>query len=184
MDKSRITNTLRDIGHAAFLWNRIQECWFLIFTGLLKNESRPVVEAIFKQFDSDRAQRELVVAVANASLEKNDAHRLKIVHLIAKTNDESGHRNSIMHAQFHIVTTNPTSADYDLRVGRNSASKRKNKLEFKQLKVELPAFLERLKALDQEVEYLRNDMSENPNQIQTGSLSEMLANILRQEGAD
>jgi hypothetical protein len=178
MAVTRLTATLRDIGHAAYLWNRIQEAWFLIFTCLLKDVPLSAAEAIFRQFDSDRAQRELVLAVADAMLDAKDPKRVRIGQLCAKTNDESGYRNSLLHAKFHL-TVEPNYMD--LRVGKDGSSKRLNKFEFAELKTELPNFLTRLKALDRDLEELRRDMAGMPRLTRTFSDATMLAMLLQRE---
>ena len=177
---SRVSKTLIDIGHSAFLWNRIQEAWFLIFTCLVKEIPRDTAEAIFKQFDSDRAQREMVMAVADVALNPKDEKRLRMGRLCARTNDESGYRNSIMHAKFHLSAS---EEHMDLRVGKDGGSKRGNKFEFAELETELPSFVARLQALDRDLEELRRDMAGIPRLTQTWSDSTMLSWLLQREAA-
>jgi hypothetical protein len=95
------------IGRIATTWSEVELYWYLIFTTLLPNTERSVVDAIYFQWDTFAKQREMVLGAALAAYpltkagHKHPKYR-RLGQLQAKTNDAAGNRNAAVHAMLNI----------------------------------------------------------------------------------
>lgn len=148
---SRIGQTLKEIGLANLLWNKLEVLWYLYFTVVMEHTGRAETDAIYRSHDTGNKKRALIAAVASEVL-KADLVTLEAVReLIRLTNDAAMTRNALIHADFHI---SEYGGVVDIGISRGGDHTKKNRLAGQALSDELSRFLATLKALVSDVEGL------------------------------
>jgi hypothetical protein len=102
-------------GEVTTLWSQAESIWYLIFTCLMPETEPSKVDAIFGQFQTGRAQRELIIAVAKAALDSEPKiyrkdpkarFRKRLLNRIGQLHDQtarlSNRRNEAAHAAFEV----------------------------------------------------------------------------------
>ena len=149
--RSRIGQTLRQIGFANLLWNKLEELWYLYFTLLMQETARSQVDAIYRSHDTGNKKRALISSVASEVL----AHDLPLLEVvrerIGRTNDAASTRNALIHADFGIVEDHGV---VDLVIASGGSHSKKNRLGGQDLSDELVKFVGSLKTLVNDVEGL------------------------------
>src|ERR1700730_1437214 len=90
----------RQMGEIALAWNALQDGLFILFWIVSTNRRQqeyPIAHAIWHSFQSDKAQREMLLAVASANplLPRKLVDHLKW--LVKLTTDLSAYRNAVLH---------------------------------------------------------------------------------------
>ena len=130
------------IGEIATSWSEAELLWYLIFTTLIPQATRAQIDAIFFQWDTSAKQRELILAVADATY-PNDKRgrphltRRRIGQLNAATQIAAGHRNAAIHAVINAPQTMAAALQGFYTVQPGSNPRRRNKLAGKKLVDEL-----------------------------------------------
>ena len=91
------------IGRVATEFSSIETIWYLIFTTLIHQIPRPAVDAIFHQIRTGHQQRQMIVAVADATLSKDSPALLSIKELAVKTRIVAERRNNALHSAVYIT---------------------------------------------------------------------------------
>jgi hypothetical protein len=148
---SRIGQTLKEIGLANLLWNKLEVLWYLYFTVLMRGTGRSEVDAIYRSHDTGNKKRALVASIASEVL-KCDLLALEAVReLIRRTNEAASTRNALIHADFHI---SEDCGVVNIVVSPGGDHSKKNRLAGQALSDELSKFVATLKALVTDVEGL------------------------------
>lgn len=148
---SRIGRTLREIGLANLLWNKLEVLWYLYFTCLMSHTDRLQVDAIYRSHDTGSKKRSLIGSVASEVL-NGDTSMLETVRtLIRRTNEAASTRNALIHADFHITEE---EGIFDLGVSPGGDHSKKNRLAGQELEEELARFISTLRVLVSDVDLL------------------------------
>jgi hypothetical protein len=148
---SRIGHTLKEIGLANLLWNKLEVLWYLYFTVLMNGTGRSQVDAIYRSHDTGNKKRSLIGSVASEVL-KSDHPALEVVRaLIGRTNDAASTRNALVHADFYISEEDGV---VDIGISPGGDHAKKNRLAGQELSDELSKFISTLKALVSDLEDL------------------------------
>jgi hypothetical protein len=91
------------IGRIATDFSSIETIWYLIFTALIHQTPRPAADAIFHQIKTGYQQRQMIVAVANATLPKDSEALLSIRELAIRTRTVAERRNAVLHSAIYIM---------------------------------------------------------------------------------
>ncbi|WP_119392713.1 hypothetical protein [Taklimakanibacter lacteus] len=85
-------------------WNRLHSSLFEMFVSLLGDgpRSRKKAYAIWHMFQSDKSQREMLSAVAEAALEKSSRTLERVKWLISVTNRFAPYRNAVVHVPVYF----------------------------------------------------------------------------------
>lgn len=155
--RASISRTLRNIGFANLLWNKVEMLWYLYFTTLLPGIERKQIDAIYRSHDTGNKKRLLIVAIAlqRFPAESPDIARIRV--LMGRTTEAAKKRNSLMHADFTISMEDGVS---DLGISPGGDHSKPNSLASAALHDELTEYLATLKALIRDVEYLLRGPSE------------------------
>lgn len=149
--KSVVGQTLKQIGLANLLWNKLEVLWYLYFTVLMHGTGRPQVDAIYRSHDTGHKKRSLIASVADEVL-KDDLSRLQAARkLIGRTNEAASTRNALIHADFHIRVDDEVA---NIGIAPGGDHSKKNRLAGQELTDELSTFVSTLKTLVEEVEAL------------------------------
>jgi hypothetical protein len=103
----------RQVGEILYAWNELQSALFGVFWGLTETNdthSHEIALAIWHSFQSDRAQREMLLAVAEAKLPPRSRAITSIRWLKRATDELAIYRNDAAHTP--IGTTEPIGPDY------------------------------------------------------------------------
>ena len=84
------------IGRVTARWNEIEFRWYIIFVGLMRETARPKVDAIYNYLQTNAAQRQLTLRLADVALPQ--AERRELGRLNSRTNDLAGDRNAVIHS--------------------------------------------------------------------------------------
>lgn len=89
------------VGDIATSWSAVEAYWYLIFTTLMPETPTAQVEAIYFSFETNAAQRQLVMNVAAATFPdrngRKNQERIHLGQINAQTNDVAGRRNQAAH---------------------------------------------------------------------------------------
>ncbi|MCF8469330.1 MAG: hypothetical protein K9G30_00950 [Parvibaculum sp.] len=152
------TNILSLVGQATMNWNEIDQIWYLIFTCLMHETPRDKTDAIFSQFLTAKAQRELILTVAAHALKKHPRYKTRIGQLAAKTNDLSGIRNAIVHGAYRF---DPLNGPPYVRISpKTVASKKANRLAGKDLEREITAHIVDVQSFIADLDEFRMELIE------------------------
>jgi hypothetical protein len=91
------------IGRIATDFSSIETIWYLIFTTLIHQTPRPAADAIFHQIKTGYQQRQMIVAVANATFPKDSESLLSIRELAIRTRTVAERRNAVLHSAIYIM---------------------------------------------------------------------------------
>lgn len=88
------------IGRIATEFSSIEQLWYLIYTCFVN--PREAADAIFNQFKTGRQQRDMILAVVDAVLKKDDDLRMQINQLCKRTWKVADRRNDAMHSIIYV----------------------------------------------------------------------------------
>ncbi|HEY6897384.1 MAG TPA: hypothetical protein VI279_08975 [Rhodocyclaceae bacterium] len=148
---SQIGHTLKQVGFANLLWNKVEVLWYLYFTVLMRETERPRVDAIYRSHDTGNKKRALILTVAEQVLKSNVPGLAEVREAIRRTNEAARTRNALMHADFHLVMDGGT---VNVAVSRGGDHSKPNSLGGVELDRALSEFIGTLKVLVAEVEHL------------------------------
>lgn len=148
---SRIGQTLKEIGLANLLWNKLEVLWYLYFTVVMERTGRAEIDAIYRSHDTGKKKRVLIAAVASEVLKADFVALAAVRELICRTNDAASTRNALIHADFHI---SEDGGVVDIGISPGGDHSKKNRLAGQALSDELSRFLATLKSLVSDVEVL------------------------------
>lgn len=152
------------IGEIAISWSEVELLWYLIFTTLMPQASRAQIDAIFFQWDTSAKQRELVLAVADATY-PNDKRgrphpmRRRIGQLNAATQVAAGDRNAAIHAVINPPQTMAAVLQGLYTVQPGSNPRKRNKLAGKKLEEELTRSAASMNKLSADLRYFLDTIS-------------------------
>lgn len=144
-----VSITLQNIGLANLFWNKVEELWYLYFTGLVEGVSRGEIEAIYHTHESGHRKRLLIQAVANAKFGQGSERAKLLDRLMDRTKSASQTRNALMHGSYYLSTS---ESGGDLGISNPSDGSKRSKLAGKALFNELHAYVALLKELINDVE--------------------------------
>ncbi|MDO9557605.1 MAG: hypothetical protein Q7J82_08525 [Coriobacteriia bacterium] len=139
---------LQQIGWVNLLWNKVEQLWFLVYQENTPDGSRLQLDAVFKQFDTGRRQRQAILAALSADTDQDETRLLLARSLIDRTNAAAETRNALMHADFHLGLE---ANDWSLHVSHGHGRKA-NRLSQKDLEAELQNLVTTLKVLFTDIE--------------------------------
>lgn len=148
---SRIGQTLKEIGFANLLWNKLEVLWYLYFTVVMERIGRAEIDAIYRSHDTGNKKRALIAAVASEVLKSDLVALEAVLKLIRCTNDAASTRNALIHADFQI---SEDGGVVDIGISLGGDHSKKNRLAGQALSEELSRFLATLKVLVSDVEGL------------------------------
>ena len=130
--------TRSTIGEIAVSWSKLELYWFQLFKCLVPSIPNDVVATIYFHNETNKGQRTLLMAVADAVYPKDkNGHypklRKRIGQLNATTNELSGFRNAAIHAELVPVMRQIRRGDlltniHSFSVAPGANPKRKNRL--------------------------------------------------------
>ncbi len=95
------------IGEVAWRWNNVCVNLMLVFSHLVDPKDYSIGRSIWLTLQSDKAQREILIALAKARLEHSPRILEEIIWICSQMGRLSGYRNAVIHA--------PVTVDVDLR---------------------------------------------------------------------
>lgn len=149
---SQIGHTLKQVGYANLLWNKLELLWYLYFTVLMQTTPRTQVDAIYRSHDTGNKKRTLILTVAEQVLKEDLSALENARDVIRRTNEAARKRNSLMHADFHLVFGDDGFANMAISPGGDHS--KPNSLGGVELDKALAEIIRMLKGLVVEVENL------------------------------
>jgi hypothetical protein len=148
---SQIGHTLKQVGFANLLWNKVELLWHLYFTFLMRDTERAQVDAIYRSHDTGNKKRALILTLAEQALTADPPALAKVRDTVRRTNNAARTRNALMHADFGLVAD---AGIVNIAISRGGSHSKPNSLGGIELDKALSEFIQDLKALVGEVESL------------------------------
>jgi hypothetical protein len=102
-----LTEKLREIyalvGELSTRVSNVETCWYLLFTCLMHQTPRELVDAIINLRPTGEAQRQIIVAVIATLYPEKSEPRIFLGQLKLKTDELTGRRNAAIHSIISIV---------------------------------------------------------------------------------
>ena len=155
---SRVDDTLGLVGKMVMAWNRVEIYWYLIYACFVHHLPKPIADAIYERYQTSHAQRELIMAIADAALAKDSEPHKAIFDFLQKANIETNQliaeRNAVIHGHYGF---NVDNGILDVFVWGLSSSK-PNKLAGKTLNKELMRLIPDINALGERLDQVRHHL--------------------------